>query len=263
MELQDLIIEYKPNPFNENWFATMTHAASKTDYSGGMGYYYALQPATYVSGGVTQFMSGHNVRFSPSPSQWADFYWDFVYWGEDATLSTAPGGQSHLAIEEFTHDGRTVYLINVSSDGEARIGSVVAEFVLDIPSAEITEATPNGWNLVLKDADYHDVIVSGADVELDNQPYYFVGAYKMSSASSAYADALMESAEQRGFEEGLREGVATTNGNQSAFDLMGSAFSSVGGMLGVAVLPGITLGTLVAVPLIVTLLVVVVRLLKK
>lgn len=74
------------------------------------------------------------------------------------------------------------------------------------------------------------------------------------AVSSTYEDA---------FNQGKIEGAESNRATINAFDMFGQAFTATTTFLGTEVLPNLTVGTIIIVPTIVTLLVVIIRILKK
>jgi hypothetical protein len=208
-------------------------------------------------------------------------------------LDTSPGN-SLIVTNTFnrsntgwvsTSSGYIPYLTNqIGSNGT--VGTIASKYNL-----QFNNQTPNNYFLSLDVSSslsgtthYHTLsyngifyptfsnIIRSAPASLINFyiPSFTNTIIDMASTSNAiYFDAWYlenlgtSSSYQEGYDNGYDDGLEGYNeSNQGLFDLMSSLFGAIGSIFSIYILPGITIGMLVFVPLIFTLLIFIIKILR-
>lgn len=213
-------------------------------------------------------------------NQYFTFEWKYTYYGNVQLITGSSTDES------------TVYWTAVRSGNDNLVRatswvteSAFAKFSVTGGTDYEVESMNGTFYIVLFDTETDNYRVLDpsaveAGVTFDASTTYLTGIYRMrlvdtfgetlANVNQEWADTMetaVTTARQEGYNEGYQIGLVagadTTQSTANAFDVFGQAFGAVGSFMGTEILPNITIGTLVIVPTLVTMIVVIVRILKK
>lgn len=288
------------NPFTYNDFGYFQQEDGSYNYS--QAPVFRLRPAKntdsdYMSNGRLSDMNPYGY----SGAEFI-YKWRYAYFGYVTPLNDVleQGGSVYWAIDYEVANAQ--HIINLKSVSYAPTYYVAIFSIANQTDYTWTGCNDPNLNLVLYNTESHTPYVlnkaywdeleeAGIELTIDMSTTKIVGVYEISAQETDYWQSGTGEVYQNGYNEGYSEGYATaeedvagtnwwegyhygydqglvagadtTGTTANAFDMFGQAFGAVGSFMGTEILPNISIGTLIIVPTLVTMLVVIIRILKK
>lgn len=253
------------NPFTNNITNDIDQDGTYTDLSGGTYYNWRLTPA---KNGDDELMQGNNMPCDQMNARLATMTFDYSYFSV-TNEHPVPSGQYYWTWQPTTNGIAASYLEQTS--GPISMPREDYWIAFNRPAnqsyAEIT-GIGNGWALVVASNYQTRVLTSSfyseASPAADNRHIYFtekiVGAYRINVNTN---EQLVNYYVSQGYANGYNQGTADGNTAFAPLRYIAMAGSGVAQILDTPIFGSITLGTLILIPLAVTIIGVIIKILRK